>query len=226
MNQHTKRVSSSKKYQNIFFDLDGTLADPKEGITKCIQYALQKLGILAPSSDELEWCIGPPLMDVFACLGKNSSEIFLSEALKHFRERFTQRGMYENVLYPGINEMLLQLHQDGFKLFIATSKPQHFAIKILDHFKLSHLFENIYGCELDETRSDKSHLLKHILESGSISGKSIMIGDRKFDVIAAIENGMDHLGVTYGYGSIEELRNANVNHLCHSPADIYHWIHS
>ena len=224
MNLSTKQ--RKKDYQAVFFDLDGTLIDPKEGITKSIQFALEKLGLPVPGADELEWCIGPPLKEAFAKLANSSSEALLNAALGYYRKRYTEMGMYEHLVYPGVEWMLSHLHQGGHRLFVATSKPEVFAVKILEYFGLAHYFEKIYGSELDGTRSDKSDLLKYILENSSIKGPSLMIGDRKFDVIAALQNNIDPLGVTYGYGSCEELTEAGAYHLCQSPNEIYHWIHS
>lgn len=213
-----------KAYQVIFFDLDGTLTDPKEGITKSIQFALEKMNLFVPSTSELEWCIGPPLKDSFSKLTNSTCEIILNTALEYYRKQFTQSGIYKNHLYDGVVEMLSYLNQEGYRLFVATSKPEVFAIQIIQHFALSQYFEKIHGSELDGTRSDKSHLLKHILESNNIKEPVLMVGDRKYDVIAARQNNIDCLGVTYGYGSQNELTQAGAYHLCRSPEEVYRWI--
>ncbi|MBA3602723.1 MAG: HAD hydrolase-like protein [Parachlamydiaceae bacterium] len=222
MNQHTNLTK--KPYQAIFFDLDGTLTDPKKGITGSIQFALEKMGLSAPPGDMLVWCIGEPLKEIFAKLLNTSCEALLIAALSFYREHFTNKGMYENFLYPDVPLMLENLIQENYRLFIATSKPEIFAVKILKHFGLAHYFEKIYGSELDGTRSDKSHLVKYIMENNSINNPSVMVGDRKFDVIAALDNELIPLGVTYGYGSIKELNDAGAFHLCHSPKEVYKWI--
>ncbi len=218
---------TKKPYQAIFFDLDGTLTDPKKGITKSIQFALEKMGLSLPPANKLECCIGEPLKETFSKLLDTSNEILLNAALSFYREYFTERGIFENFVYPDVQFMLENLIKEHFRLFIATSKPTLFAIEILKHFGLAHYFEKIYGSELDGTRSDKSQLLKYILENNNINtlvNHSLMVGDRKFDMIAALENELIPLGVTYGYGSRKELNEAGACHLCHSPNEVYKWI--
>lgn len=214
----------TKSYQTVFFDLDGTLTDPKEGITKSIQFAFEKMGLLTPSIDELEWSIGLPLQDIFAKLLNTHSETVINNALAYYRERYAALGMYENIPYSGVEFMLSELCKEGYHLYIATSKPEVFALEILKHFGLSHYFEKIYGAELDGTRSNKKYLLKYILESRPISQPCLMVGDRNVDAFAAFHNNMDALGVLYGYGSKQELTDAGVHHLCESPLDVYEWI--
>jgi phosphoglycolate phosphatase len=136
----------------LLFDLDGTLTDPKDGITACIQHALTCLGRLAPSADELEWCIGPPLQSSFARLLADASPALAWEAVRLYRERYTQEGIFESALYPGVPEMLGGLRAAGFHLFVATSEPTIFARRVLEHFGFSGLFLEIYGSELDGTR--------------------------------------------------------------------------
>lgn len=214
----------SKIYQEILFDLDGTLIDPKEGITKSIQFALKNMGSDIPSADDLEWCIGPSLKESFKTLIPSSSEADIAAAVAHYRQRYKEKGMYEHIVYPGIKQLLSQLKEDGYRLFIATAKPEFFAVKILEHFGLSSYFEKIYGAELDGTRSNKIQLLQYIIENSSLKGPSLMIGDRQFDMEAALQNQVDPLGVTYGYGSEDELKNAGALHLCDSPKEIYSWL--
>ncbi len=214
----------SKIYREILFDLDGTLIDPKEGITKCIQFALANMGVDAPSSDHLSWCIGPSLKESFRKLLPSPSEADLETALAHYRKRYAEQGMYEHFVYPDIEQMLSQLKKDGYRLFVATAKPEVFAVKILKAFHLSSYFEKIYGAELDGTRSDKAKLLEYIIENSSLKKPSLMIGDRRFDIEAALQNQIDPLGVTYGYGSQNELQQAGALHLCDSPMEIYSWI--
>lgn len=223
MNPLTK--PRKKGYQAVFFDLDGTLTDPQEGITRCIQFALNEIGFPCPAADQLIATIGFPLKEVFSKLTNSSCEILLNSALKYYRQRYAEQGMYENNVYPGVEKMLFKLCQKKHRLFVATSKPEVFAIQILKHFNLAQYFERIYGAEMDGTHSDKRQLLKHILESKAIQKPSLMVGDRNLDVIAAIENEIDALGVLYGYGSKEELIQAGANHLCTSPHQVYQWIH-
>ena len=201
----------------IYFDLDGTLTDPKIGITRSIQYALEKLGHPAiPSEDELTWCIGPPLHASFTrMLGHDRSS---DQAVLHYRERFADIGIFENSLFADIPDILSALARPDRRLFVATSKPVVFAERIIDHFGLRNHFERVFGSELDGTRGDKSHLLKYALEETSIDpSRAIMIGDRSHDIIGARNNGMNAIGVLYGYGSEAELTQAGALHVCASP---------
>ncbi len=201
----------------IYFDLDGTLTDPKVGITRSIQYALDKLGHPAiPSEDELTWCIGPPLHASFTKLlgHEHSSDL----AVSHYRERFAEIGIFENSLFAGIPDILSALARPGRRLFVATSKPGVFAERIIDHFGLRRHFERVFGSELDGTRVDKTHLLKYALRETSVDpSRAIMIGDRSHDIIGARNNGMNAIGVLYGYGSREELTEAGALHVCARP---------
>lgn len=203
----------------IFFDLDGTLTDPKPGITRSIRYALQKLDHpLIPSEDELTWCIGPPLRSSFVkMLGEDAAD----RAVALYRERFSDIGLYENRVYDGIAEVLAKLKDSGHLLFVATSKAHVYADRIIDHFELRKYFGHVFGAELDGTRSDKSHLLEYALkQTATDPAKSLMIGDRSHDMVGAGKNGISGIGVLYGYGSREELSGAGARHLCATPAEI------
>ena len=203
----------------IFFDLDGTLTDPKPGITRSIQYALQKMRQAdIPIEDELTWCIGPPLRSSFVkMLGEDSAD----RAVALYRERFSDVGLYENRVYDGIGEVLTTLKASGHRLFVATSKAHVFADRIIDHFGLRKYFEHVFGAELDGTRSDKSHLLAYALKQTATDlAKSLMIADRSHDMVGAGKNGIKGIGVLYGYGSRDELLGAGARHLCATPAEI------
>jgi phosphoglycolate phosphatase len=204
----------------IFFDLDGTLTDPKPGITRSIQYALQKLDHpTMPTEDELTWCIGPPLRASFVRL--LGAETSADLAVSYYRERFSDIGLYENGVYDGIGEVLTALRAAGHRLFVATSKPHVFAERIIDHFGLRGHFERVFGSELDGTRVDKSHLLEYALKEASVDpARTLMIGDRSHDMIGAKNNGMKGIGVLYGYGSRDELLQAGAHHVCQTPGAI------
>jgi len=207
----------------IFFDLDGTLTDPKPGITRSIQYALDKLGQQTiPTEDELTWCIGPPLRASFVkLLGEASADL----AVSLYRERFSDIGLYENAVYAGVEDVLTALRQSGHRLFVATSKAHVFADRIIDHFDLRRHFERVFGAELDGTRADKSDLLAYALKTTSVeSSHAVMIGDRSHDMIGARNNGIKGIGVLYGYGSAQELTAAGASHLCATPNAILDWI--
>lgn len=204
----------------IYFDLDGTLTDPKPGITRSIQYALQKLDRpVIPTEDELTWCIGPPLRTSFVRLlgGDHSAD----RAVSFYRERFSDIGLYENRVYDGIGDVLTALCASGHRLFVATSKAHVFADRIIDHFDLRSHFERVFGAELDGTRVEKSHLLEYALKEASADpAKTLMIGDRSHDMIGAKNNGMKGIGVLYGYGSRDELIEAGALHVCVTPKAI------
>jgi len=204
----------------IYFDLDGTLTDPKPGITRSIQYALQRLDHpTMPTEDELTWCIGPPLRASFVRL--LGAETSADLAVSYYRERFSDIGLYENGVYDGIGEVLTSLCASGHRLFVATSKPHVFAERIIDHFGLRDHFERVFGSELDGTRVDKSHLLEYALKQASVDpSKTLMIGDRSHDMVGAKNNGMKRIGVLYGYGSRDELLEAGAHHVCATPGAI------
>jgi phosphoglycolate phosphatase len=204
----------------IYFDLDGTLTDPKPGITRSIQYALRKLDHpTIPTEDELTWCIGPPLRASFAkILG---AEDHADRAVSLYRERFSDIGLYENAVYDGISEVLTTLSQSGQRLFVATSKPHVFATRIVEHFGLRHHFEHVFGSELDGTRVDKSDLLAYALDIAAVDpSNTLMIGDRSHDMVGAGNNGMKGIGVLYGYGSRDELIGAGALQVCATPQAI------
>jgi phosphoglycolate phosphatase len=208
-----------RNIDTIFFDLDGTLSDPKPGITGSIQYALEKLNIPVPTQDELTWCIGPPLRASFVAL--LGGEEHADRGVELYRERFGTIGLFENTLYDGIVPVLAALHGSGRKLYVATSKPHVFADRIIDHFALRQYFTRVFGSELDGTRVDKSDLLRYALdETGADPARAIMIGDRKHDVIGAANNGIPAIGVIYGYGGRSELTEAGAKHLATTPAEI------
>ena len=196
--------------KHIFFDLDGTLTDPAVGITRCIQYALAQLGEPVPGTADLLWCIGPPLQGTFAkLLGKSRAD----EGVDLYRKRFADIGLYENLPYPGIHQTLEKLGQVA-QLHVASSKPLVYVSQILDHFGLTDYFDNVFGSELDGTRTDKSELLAYALSESGVSGEyAVMVGDRKHDAIGAQQNNMAFVGVLYGYGSEAEFTQVGVQHL-------------
>ncbi|WP_426440949.1 HAD family hydrolase [Bradyrhizobium genosp. P] len=209
----------------IFFDLDGTLTDPKPGITGSIQYALRKLDRPVPSQDELTWCIGPPLRASFVLL--LGGEQLADRAIELYRERFADVGLFENSVYPDIAQVLAALRERPRRMFVATSKPHVFATRIIAHFELAGYFDRVFGSELDGTRVNKVDLLAYAIEQTGVDPtQALMIGDRSHDVIGAISNGIRAVGVTYGYGTSEELIEAGASHLCASPRAVFDHIHS
>ena len=202
------------KYDIILFDLDGTLTNPKEGITKCVQYALGKMNIIEDDLEKLVPFIGPPLMQTFKETYQLTDED-ANKALAYYRERFSTVGLYENAVFPGIPELLEKLTAQGKTLFVATSKPTVFSVRILEHFGLQKYFQAIIGSNLDGTRVEKNEVIEYLLsELGDHdSAKVLMVGDRKHDIWGAQKNGIDVVGVGYGYGSAEELSSAMPNYL-------------
>lgn len=202
---------------HIYFDLDGTLTDPFEGISKSILYALARLDAVPPNAEKLRDFIGPPLQVTFTeLLGADQA----GRALVLYRERFADVGWRENVPYAGIHEALEILQSAGNTLFVATTKPWVFAEKIVDHFAMGNYFTAVFGSELDGTRVDKSELLRWALPQNSSGRSATMIGDRSHDIVGALNNGMDALGVSYGYGSVEELTASGARKILHAPSEL------
>jgi phosphoglycolate phosphatase len=203
----------------LLFDLDGTLTDPKRGITRCIQFAMREIGEAVPPADDLTWCIGPPLLASLETLTGDQDRA--RRALDLYRERFTAEGLYENRLYDDIPAALATLRATGHRLIVATSKPTVFAVRVIRHFGLEACFEAVHGSELDGRLSDKRELLAWIAAHHHLDvARTVMIGDRRHDIDGARENRMASIGVLYGYGSRDELLAAGANIMCDAPRDI------
>ena len=210
-------------YQYILFDLDGTLTDPKLGITGCVQYALRKLGMEAPDADALEPFIGPPLMDSFREFCGLDEEKG-AQAVAYYRERYAVDGLFENEAYPGIVQMLIRLQQAGCHLAVASSKPEVFVKKILEHFGMLSCFEVVVGSGLDGSRVRKEEVLEEALrqlleervpakETSAYAEDVVMVGDRKFDIQGAKAYGIASVGVAYGYAAEGELEEAGADRI-------------
>jgi phosphoglycolate phosphatase len=212
---------------DILFDLDGTLTDPKDGITRCIQFSLDQLGVTSPRADQLTWCIGPPLRESFSRLLNTSDNALLDQALSYYRKRFSETGMYENTLYPGITHALRRIVTAGFRVFLATSKPTVFARQILDHFDLTQFFQAIHGSDLDGRLSDKGELVAHILDAERLNPPAtLIVGDRSQDIMGGKKNGIMTAAVTYGYGSREEIIASKPDYVFESPSDLAGFLES
>ncbi len=209
----------NKEY--FLFDLDGTLTDPKEGITKSVQYALRHFGIETENLDELCCFIGPPLKDSFMEY-YDFSEEQARKAIDIYREYFSGRGLYENKAYEGVSEVLQSFLNAGKKLYVASSKPEVFVRKILKHFELDSFFSFMGGADMEETRVKKGDVIRYVLEECKITDldKIVMIGDRKHDVLGAKETGIASVGVLYGYGSRQELEEAGADVLAETIFDL------
>jgi len=203
-----------KNYEYILFDLDGTLTDPKEGIIRSIEYALQKMGLQEMEESKLLTFIGPPIQRSFSeVCGMNEDEV--TRAVHFYREYFTKNGMIENKVYNGIPQLLHELKEAGKKLFVATSKPTVFAYEILKFFQLDHYFTEIVGSNLDGSRIDKKEIIEWICQKylQFSDGDVVMVGDRSHDIIGANMNGIESIGVTYGYGTRVELEQVKAGYI-------------
>lgn len=204
-------------YHAVLFDLDGTLTDPEEGITRSFRYALQRFGIEETDQNKLRQVIGPPLLESFVGL-YGFSQLDALLAVETYREYFSKTGIFENKIYSGIEEMLQILRQGGLKLAVATSKPTVFANQILEHFHIAQYFDFVAGSELDGTRTGKAEVIRWALSHiGEQPENTVMVGDRKHDMIGAVKTGAFPLGVLYGYGSKKELTEAGAKYLAQTP---------
>jgi phosphoglycolate phosphatase len=209
-------------YEYIFFDLDGTLTDPGIGITNSVAHALRRFGIEPPERQELYKFIGPPLRGSFAkYYGMSEEDSTL--AVEYYREYYRDRGIFENRVYDGIREVLEKLTAEGKKLVLATSKPILYAHQILEHFDLSRYFYFEAGANMDDSRTNKADVIAFALDECKLwdkTDKILMVGDREHDVLGAKAHGIAALGVTFGYGSAEELKEAGASRIVDSPLDI------
>jgi phosphoglycolate phosphatase len=205
----------------LIFDLDGTLTDPREGITRCYLHALERLGRSAPQFHDRYDHIGPPLREVLAQLLATDQPELIEQGVTFYRERFGTIGLFENEPYAGIDGVLAGLRAAGHRLFVCTSKAHVYARRILSHFELAQYFEAIYGSELDGRFGDKAELLGHLLAQERIApDAAVMIGDRLHDIRAARMNHTRSLGVLYGFGDRAELTEAGADALCQSVGDL------
>lgn len=196
--------------KNILIDLDGTLTDPKVGITTSARYGLAKVGHPIAESENIDWIIGPPLKASLAKILNVSVDDDLAEqALLGYRERFAVTGLFENEVFENVAETLKQLQEQGYRLFLATAKPEIYAKRILEHFNLLQYFEYPYGSELKGERTNKGDLIEYILQQEKLDPKEcLMIGDREHDILGARRNGIETIAVENGYGSKAELDEA------------------
>ena len=201
------------RWDTVLFDMDGTLTDSQEGIVKSVSYALERLGRELPPRDTLTAFIGPPLHESFSAIcGMDEAET--ERAVCEFRDYFARRGWAENVPYEGMAEFLAALHAAGLRLVIATSKPEEFARRVLRHFELAQYFDDICGSRLeDKSSADKASVVRTALMRADVTGHAVMVGDRRHDIYGAHANGLEAIGVLYGYGSREELSAAGADFL-------------
>lgn len=212
-------------YETILFDLDGTLTDPGEGITKSVAYALQKYSIEVTDRSVLYPFIGPPLVDSFQKYYGFSPEQ-AEQAVVYYREYFRETGLFENEVYDGVEDLLASLRSAGKRVILATSKPEVFARRILDHFGLTRYFDVIAGALLDGSRMHKADVIAYALDTAGITDKSsvVMVGDREQDVKGAEKTGLPCIGVLYGYGSREELTAAGATAIVESVEELQQFL--
>ncbi len=207
--------------RHVFFDLDGTLTDSAEGITRCLAHAVDSLGGAPPPLPELQRYIGSPLSDIFATLLDTDDRDALDEAIAAYRERFDRVGYAENRVYGGIVELLDELRARGYALYVATAKLQRDATRVVEHFDLMERFAAVFGVERDPERYDKALLLERALgERGVEPRRAAMIGDRSHDMLGARSAGLRAIGAGWGYGSLEELRASHASAIASSPLAI------
>ncbi len=208
------------KYRLYMWDLDGTLTDPKIGITKSVQYALAKFGIIVNDRDMLTPFIGPPLKESFQRFYA-MTEAEAIQAVAYYREYFGTKGLYENEVYAGIEDILSHIQAQGCINIVVTSKPTLYAEKIVAHFNLNRLFSRVIGSNMDLTMTDKGELIAYaLLQFPYDPSACVMIGDREHDIIGAKKNGVDSIGVTWGYGTLDELEKVHVNAVAKSIKDL------
>ena len=193
-------------YQAILFDLDGTLTDSGEGIINCAAMTLERFGLPVPSREEMRVFVGPPLTQTFARFGVPEDKV--DEAVAIYRERYVPIGAYENVPYPGIRELLETLQAEGYRLYVATSKPEGMSVKILEHFDLAKYFVRICGAATDRSRNTKEAVISYLLEETGEKDNLIMVGDTVYDVLGARQLGIPCLGVSWGYGEVADMEQA------------------
>lgn len=208
--------------EHIFFDLDGTVVNSQEGVINSVIYSLKKLGMPMLSKETLKKFIGPPLVDSYMKYCDLDRETAL-KAIEAYRENYRERGLFEYSLYDGVPELIGLLKAEGKKVYIATSKPEIFALRILNDAGIDNMFDGIFGATLDSSRVKKADVLSYAINSLCIEdiANTILIGDTVFDVFGAKEKGIKSLAVTYGYESREELKNANPDFMVDTPLEIF-----
>lgn len=205
--------------KTILFDLDGTLTDSGEGIINCVIIALEHFGLPIPPREELRVFVGPPLHDTFIKFGVPADKT--DEAIAVYRSRYIPIGKFENTPYPGIRDMLAKLQQKGHTLFVATSKPETTAVEILEHFDLAKYFTQICGAAMDRSRVSKEDVIAYLLRQNEAANELIMVGDTAFDVIGAKKHGIPTIGVSWGYGSVQEMVDAGATSIVHNTDELF-----
>lgn len=210
------------KYHVVLFDLDGTLTESGIGITRSVAYALRKHGIEEPDQKKLDRFVGPPLIDSFMRFYGFTAEQ-ARQAVDDYREYYAVKGIFENRVYDGVIPMLEGLKKAGVRCVLATSKPEHYAAQILEYFDLAKYFDFVAGATMDEKRTNKADVIAYALEHAG-TGTVLMVGDREHDIHGAKANGLDSVGVLYGYGSREELESAGATYITATAEEILKFV--
>ncbi len=200
--------------KTILFDLDGTLTDSGEGIINCASLALEHFGITPPDRETMRQFVGPPLVESFVKFGVPADKA--EEAVAVYRSRYIPIGKYENTPYPGVQELLEKLRQQGHKLYVATSKPEQMSVDILNHFDLAKYFTGICGASLDTSRNTKDAVIAYLLEKTGREACTVMVGDTAFDVLGAKTHHIPTIGVAWGYGKVEDMEKAGASAIAYS----------
>ena len=205
--------------KSILFDLDGTLTDSGEGIINCASLALRHFGLPVPDREAMRVFVGPPLRDMFFKFGVPADR--LDEAVEVYRSRYIPIGKFENTPYAGIEELLGRLVAEGHKLYVATSKPEKLSVEILEHFGLAKYFTLICGASTDRSRSTKEAVIAYLLEQSGNHDQILMVGDTVFDVIGAKMHGIPTIGVSWGYGEVEDMLDAGAAGIANTMDELY-----
>lgn len=214
-------------YEYIFFDLDGTLTESGPGIVNSVEYALKKMGYEVIDRALLNRFVGPPLLDSFMRFFNMSREQ-AEQGITYYREYFTKKGMFENSVYDGVKDTLDALKSAGKILAVATSKPEKFAVRIIEYFELAHYFDKVCGATLDASRITKADVIQYAIESSQLKNEDkstvLMVGDRKHDILGAKQHGIASMGVLYGYGDREELEKAKADYIISVPGEMLNYL--
>ena len=205
--------------KTILFDLDGTLTDSGEGIINCAALALRHFNLPVPDRETMRAFVGPPLHASFIRFGVPEDQA--EEAIRIYRSRYIPIGKFENTPYPGIAELLQKLRAQGHKLYVATSKPEQMSIEILEHFDLAKYFTLICGASLDQSRNSKDAVIAYLLAQAETDGEIIMVGDTAFDVLGAKAHGIPTIGVSWGYGKVEDMEQAGAVAIVHTMQELF-----
>ena len=204
--------------KTVLFDLDGTLTDSGEGIINCAALALRHFGLPVPSREEMRVFVGPPLHETFQRFGVPADRT--DEAIRVYRSRYIPTGMFENAPYPGVKELLETLKNEGHTLYVATSKPEEMSVTILERFGLAPYFDRICGASTDTSRSTKDAVIAYLLEQSGAREDMVMVGDTKYDVLGAKAHGIPAIGVSWGYGDVQEMKDAGAMAIVNTPREL------